>query len=137
MSRIIVAGRPVPFARPGRTRDGRRYTPDRYRQWKISAVSHIRLGGGPRGTLDLSRRPEPIEGPVSALVVVRGGELELELAPAGDLTARPTGIRGDLDNYVKAALDAAQDSEWIADDRQVVSIVARFDPLQTDERETS
>ena len=38
---------------------------------------------------------------------------------------RPKGIRGDLDNYVKAVLDAGNGVLW-EDDRLVVQILARF-----------
>ena len=71
---------------------------------------------------------------VVAEVIVRPGSISIDLTPA--VPSRPKGIRGDLDNYVKAALDACQAANlagggrsansWILDDRQVVAIEARF-----------
>jgi Holliday junction resolvase RusA-like endonuclease len=120
MSEIEIKGRPVPFARPGRRADGRRYTPKAYAGWKRLAASTMSLG--------LARRQiEKVEtGPVKATIVVRSEGVTIELEPSARI--RPKYVRGDLDNYLKAALDAAQDAGWISDDRQVVEIAVVFDP---------
>lgn len=72
----------------------------------------------------LVSKVKPIEGDVNATVVVSASRLTIDLRPAAG-AGRPK-VRGDLDNYVKAALDAAQDAGWIYDDRQVVQVAAWF-----------
>ena len=121
--RITIPTRPVPFARPGRRQDGRRYTPKKYDQWKRYAAATMRTeitrAVGPRFDAEL------LSGPVMAVVYVHADRVEVELEPAARV--RPKGLRGDLDNYTKAVLDAAQEAKWIDDDRQVVEILVRFE----------
>ena len=121
---IKVEGRPVPFARP--SGKGKRYTPREYADWKQLAVEFMRL---------VYRVPELGTEAVYADVVVGSAALWARLGPLADIKGfwapkgwgvRPTGVRGDLDNYVKATLDAAQDARWIADDRQVMVVRACF-----------
>ena len=117
---IRVDGLPIAFARPGRNRYGDRYTPRRYEEWKTLCAGSIKT--------QLRSSDRMIEGPVRADIVVRSGSLTLEISALADNT-RPKGIRADLDNYVKAALDASQLEDgggWIINDRQVVEIHARF-----------
>lgn len=111
-----IPGPPIAFARPGVTPSGKRYNPAGYKDWKERAVEQMRL-------VDRVTRLGNI--PVSVMIEVHSNFLGLSIVPiSGHRIVRPKGIRGDLDNYVKAALDAAQDAKWIADDRQVVNIVA-------------
>lgn len=113
---VEIPGMPIAFARPGQTPGGKRYTPEGYGDWKQKAVGYIRLVG----------KPERIGiGPVHAVIRVHSNMLEISLESV-ESPIRPKGIRGDLDNYVKAALDAAQDARWITDDRQVTSIYAEM-----------
>ena len=108
----VILGKPVPFARPGQTATGKRYTPARYREWKTAAAWQM------KGERHYDR-------PVRIRIVVRNNRIEYEFAETEQ--TRPKGLRGDLDNYTKAVLDAAQDAGVIEDDRQVVSIEVMFD----------
>ena len=127
MTTVAITGKPVPFARPGVGKGGKRYTPRRYNDWKTMAVQFMRI---------VNTVPHLTE-PVSAVVGVYSDRLMVTISPIGSVGAlnlieggamfsRPKGVRGDLDNYVKAVLDAAQDAQWIEDDRQVVAITAFF-----------
>lgn len=113
----VILGKPVPFTRPGQTSAGKRFTPERYRLWKDAAAWQMK--GQHLG-----------DKPVRVLIHVYSNRIEYDFAVTEP--TRPRGIRGDLDNYVKAVLDAAQDSGVIADDRQVVSIEAIFHPRKGD-----
>ena len=115
--KVVINGRPVPFARPGH-RDGRRFTPAAYKAWRGLASETMRFVG----------KVPLLEGPVSVRVMVDSDRVLVEaheLDPAAGWR-RPKGVRGDLDNYVKAVLDAMQDAGWIIDDRQVFEINAEF-----------
>ena len=118
MTYVEIPGTPIAFARPGQTPSGKRYTPANYGDWKQKAVGYMRM---------VNRVPRIGTGPVQAIVTVRSNQLAIALTPV-EAPGRPKGIRGDLDNYVKAALDAAQDAGWIADDRQITQLVAEFMP---------
>ena len=98
-------------------RSGHRITPERYRTWKDITQAHLVMG------------VEKIEGPV---------ELDLQITPEGIMCAitpshlaRVKYLRGDIDNYAKAVMDALQPPKGggrgvIEDDRQVVQLTARF-----------
>lgn len=74
----------------------RRYTPTDFREWLELARRHIAESGVPLG----------IDGPVGVAVGFKADEIVLSVYPVS--SNRPTSLRGDLDNYVKAVLDAAQ-----------------------------
>ena len=121
-----VRSRPVPWARTATVRSprggpDRRITPHRYRTWKRSAVEILAGAAGWR-TFD----------PASALeveITVYPDGVTVDLSPTrfdlGYLDRR-AGLRGDIDNYAKAVLDALQDADVIADDRQIVALSVRF-----------
>lgn len=125
MSYVEIPGFPIAFARPGQTPGGRRYTPASYAEWKQKAVAHMRL---------VNRVPRIGIGPVRAVITVHSDMLAISLEATEEPT-RPKGIRGDLDNYVKAALDAAQDAAWITDDRQVTQLFAEMSSITKEIRD--
>ena len=125
--RIFIPGRPVPYPRSSiNPRTGRRVTPRRYRDWLRSAAWTIQQS-------DLRR---DLRGPVRAHITVHTDGVDVEIVELPNIgeegRARPKHLRGDLDNYAKAVLDAAQfkiggGSGWIDDDRQVVRLWASFE----------
>jgi Holliday junction resolvase RusA-like endonuclease len=115
---VVVAGAPVPKARPRVTRRGIAYTPAHTRKYE----AHGRLAP----QLAMGDRP-PIEVPVRLELVV---ELPIPgswsgrrraLAVTGDLlpTSRP-----DVDNFIKVGLDSLNQIV-VRDDALVVEITAR------------
>lgn len=140
--RVHIPGKPIPYPRSGGS-GARRYTPGPFRDWIELAAKAIAETEG----VELG-----ISTPVAVEVVVSlsGVHVDLEILGrrGGDSTStslwidlansapfeRPKGLRGDLDNYAKAVLDALQWRDenpiappgWIIDDRQVVVLVAWF-----------
>lgn len=116
-SPIWLPGRPVPFTRTDSAgRSGRRYTAPKYRGWLNAAAWEIRAQAGDR-----------LDGPVAVSVLVCPNGIGVGLSPLTE-RVRPVGIRGDLDNYGKAVLDALQKGHAIGDDRQVEAIRFAFHP---------
>lgn len=107
----FIPGAPVPFART-RGRGAARFTPERYRVWKESVGWHLRRA-----------KVRPLEGPVAVSMIVSPEGVTVAFEPVA--TGRPKGLRGDLDNYAKGILDAAQGIAY-ADDRQVVAVSVAF-----------
>lgn len=119
-TRIILPGQPITFARTATTVDGatgqlRQTNPARYRQWKHKASDIVAL----------TRRGVTYDEPVTVDLEVYADGIIATFA--GTIPpARPKGLRGDLDNYVKAVLDAAQTGHLLDDDKIVHAIKARF-----------
>ena len=113
---IWIPGKPVPFGRPVGGAVGRYHNPANYAVWKEAAGYKIKAD-----------KTMSFDGPVSVMVGVWADGVSLMVGETPK-DARPEGVRGDLDNYVKAVLDAAQDGGLISDDRMVHSIVAQFLP---------
>ena len=115
---FTLPGRPVPYSRTATVTDAggktRRVNPTRYRDWRKKATD----------VFNLTRRGRTFAGPVSVDVVVFADRILTRITAVD--TRRPTNVRGDLDNYAKAVLDAAQSGNVIANDRQVVALTARF-----------
>ena len=115
---FALPGRPVPYSRtttatgPGGAH--RRILPARYRDWRTKAA----------GVFNLTRRGRTFDEPVAVDVVVYPDRVLVRFTPAGDLTRNT--LRGDLDNYAKAVLDAAQSGNILTNDRHVVALTARF-----------
>lgn len=123
MTDITLLRTPVPFTRTGASRTGGRYTPARYRAWKDY------FGWEARAAHD----GDPWTCDVIALVNVAPDGVRARFL-SGDHPpgigfdfgpGRPTGVRGDLDNYVKAVLDASNGIVF-DDDRRVTVIIAGF-----------
>lgn len=116
MTDIIIPGRPRPYDRavsitrsngtPGRVHSAA------YGKWRRQAARDVAAQRSfPAGTLD---------------VVVRVYADGIVVSAIPGASNRPTGIRGDLDNYVKAALDACQEGGAMANDRYVVGMSSWF-----------
>lgn len=115
---VLIPGLPIAYPRTTVSAStGQRITPARYRHWLHAAA--LRIAAGAHPTVDVA---------LAADVVVCSDGIAVTLRPSD--VRRPRGIRGDLDNYVKSVLDAAQSfpRPWIVNDRQIVEIHATFDP---------
>lgn len=112
-----IPGQPVPYDRAVTTTNRHTGKPmrihsTRYRGWRSQA------------RLDLYRQGGRYEGPVAVTIEVTATGCRLTVEPAD--VARPKGVRGDVDNYAKACLDALQAADIIGDDRQVVHLTVHF-----------
>ena len=106
---FVVQGRPVPKGRPRMTRRGRVYTPKE----SIEAEELIAEIIGDKAPV--------FDGPVSVEMIF---SKEYTTVTVRALDDAQTGLRGDLDNYVKLLLDGIQRSPLIENDRQVLHIDA-------------
>lgn len=112
---ITIPGEPVAKGRPRHTRNGHTYTPKKTRDYEALVKNHIKLQGG-----------KITEGPV----VVRVGVYR-SIPKSFSKKKREQAInnevvpdtRPDLDNYIKALLDASN-GLLFQDDNQVVKLVA-------------
>jgi len=118
---IKIPGEPVAKARPRVTKDGRAYTPAKTRAWEKMAAQAIALSWG---------NAPKIDRPIAMTIVAvfprpksRPKKVSKEEWASGLRTWRPA--KPDLDNLVKAVLDAAQLSGVLADDLLVVGLSAR------------
>lgn len=112
--RFVVEGTPRPWKR---TRAGRHTDPSD-RSWRdVLGYTFLQDTNGERPYMD----GEPL-----ALVVSFSSVATIVNVEKSTLTRRP-GLRGDVDNYLKAVADAGSGVLW-ADDRQLVAVTARFDP---------
>lgn len=115
---VHVPGQPVAKARPRMTRSGHVYTPAPSRKYEAMARQCAVLA---------MRGRERLEGAVhvgvTVILPVRPSWPAAKRAAALSGDVHPT-ARPDLDNYIKAALDACNAVLW-ADDCQVVSLAAR------------
>lgn len=117
---IWIPGKPVPFQRTGTSRTGHRFSIPVYREWKEMAGWEIQAQ-----TSDRLRGAIALE-----LVVSVDGMAVIGREVADDHRPIKRGLRGDIDNYGKAFLDAAN-GILFADDRQVVDLSVRF-PYETE-----
>jgi Holliday junction resolvase RusA-like endonuclease len=114
---IVITGAPVPKGRPRMTRRGHAYTPSR-------TVAYERMIGQ-LAAFEMRGRP-PLTVPVRVELLV-----ELPVPASWSMRRRAAAITGDIvptsrpdvDNFVKAILDAIN-SIVICDDAQVVEISA-------------
>ena len=104
---FVVQGRPVPKGRPRMTRRGRVYTPKE----SIEAEELIAEIIGDKAPV--------FDGPVSVEMIFSKESTTVTVRALDDAQ---TGLRGDLDNYVKLLLDGIQRSPLIENDRQVLHI---------------
>jgi len=112
--KLWIPGKPIPFQRTGYNRaTGRFYQHPGYKEWKEQAgwiLKRHRLTHN-AVSLDIEVQPDGM-----AVWVTDLEEPHL---------LRKTGMRGDLDNYGKALLDAANGLLY-EDDRQVVELTQQF-----------
>lgn len=110
--RIVFDTKPFPKERPRATKHGRVYTPQKTREYekKLAAMFQEQFPDH-----------DPMTEPLDVKVDVATDHIVIAIQPAA---YKPKGMRGDLDNYVKAALDALNGLAF-EDDRQIVSLTAR------------
>lgn len=120
MLTATIPGKPVPAARP-RVVNGHAFTPAEYAAWKRGAAFVLRAAG--------ARCPCPPGVPLWAEVTVyhprpqsKPAHVDAETWRSGMAVASVT--RSDLDNHVKAVLDALQDSGWLDNDNRIAHLVA-------------
>ena len=106
---FIIEGRPKPKGRPRMTRRGRVYTPAE----TIEAEELYET--------TVKGKYEPYEGPVSVILKFSQDNTYVHISSAGDWKSP---LRGDLDNYIKLALDGIQRAGLIKNDKQVVHVDA-------------
>lgn len=121
---LWLPGDPIPAARPrfdGRNRrtyyDGQARN---YADWKTEQVlrlrgslrSHPFGGNDARYRVDYTVHPDGIRAEISLL----------------DIRLRPVGLRGDWDNFAKAAGDVLEQAGIISNDGRIESGRLRFDP---------
>lgn len=118
---IRIPGTPVAKARPRVTKAGKAYTPKKTRDWEKMAAQAIALTWG---------ATPPVDRPVNVTLTAvyprpkrRPPNVDPETWKSGGRVWRPS--RPDLDNIIKAVLDAAQLAGVIKDDSLVVEIAAR------------
>ena len=117
---IKIPGLPVAKARPRVTKTGKAYTPKKTRDWERMAAQVIALTWGPTPPID--RSIKVIVTAVYPRPKRRPPNVDSEYWGTGLRIWRPS--RPDLDNIVKAALDAAQLAGGIKDDALVVELKA-------------
>jgi Holliday junction resolvase RusA-like endonuclease len=115
MHAFEVPIKPKPFHRVW-SNGTQRFNSPSYTEWKTQ-VGWLIKAAMTKG------RVERFDGPVSLAVVVGPESFVVWIRSADE--PRPRGLKGDLDNYVKAILDAAN-QVLFADDVQVVTVAARF-----------
>ena len=112
---VRIDGKPVPFQRPRKGRNGGFYNTPRYQAWKDSTRLVL------RNAMKLAGQ-QPTDEPVRVEIVVGLDSVCVTFQTVDHWSNRP---RGDLDNYVKAVLDAANETVFV-DDRQVYQLEAWF-----------
>jgi Holliday junction resolvase RusA-like endonuclease len=115
---IIIQGEPVAKGRPRMTRRGFAYTPAATRKYEAHARMAAQLAMNGRSPIEAPVRIE-----VLAELPIPASWSERKKAEAITGTVRPTS-RPDVDNYVKAILDAIN-TIVVADDAQVVEVYAK------------
>lgn len=122
MTDVLWLGKPIPWKRTLGS-GKRRYTNPVYGAWKDD------FGWAAKQAHD----GEPWDTPTVVRILVAPGGVQARFTPATpgpvvhtvEVVRRPKGIRGDLDNYVKAVLDSVQ-KIVVKDDRLIVGISAGF-----------
>lgn len=109
--RLVLPLAAVPCPRPKLTRFGKAYYPGAYSKWKAAAARSFTAQSFDCGIL------KPLTG---SLIVSIGIEIA---RPKKTSLEYP---RGDIDNYVKSVLDAANGIVW-EDDTQIVGLHATKD----------
>ncbi len=122
MTDVLWLGKPVPWKRTLGS-GNRRYTDPKYRAWKddFGWCAKAAHAGPPWDTPTVVRIEIAPDG-VRALFRPLCDESKFG---AVRIAERPKGVRGDLDNYVKAVNDSVQ-GIVVGDDRLIVCIVAAF-----------
>lgn len=118
---VWIPGQPIPQGR-ARTGGGHHMDPSS-RVWREKAVVYLR-----RAMAEQRGQVLDVLCAADVLVIVQRPQRRPELVSVeawatGERT--PAGSAGDVDNYAKAALDAAQDVGWITRDHLVAELRVR------------
>ena len=115
---ITLPLKPKVASRP-RVRKGHAYLEKGYAEWLDDAVVLLGL---------IARKQEiaTAEGPLEVIIRLREKEIEVTVLPSSKYTSRGK-LRGDIDNYAKAILDAMQKAELIVNDRQVERLTIQME----------
>ncbi|MFO0417802.1 MAG: RusA family crossover junction endodeoxyribonuclease [Planctomycetota bacterium] len=109
-----VAKQRARLTRPRRGRKSRAYTPQRTVHFENSVAAAYQAAGGTHwGDI-----------PVGMELEIHKDGISVDVFPL-ESSVRPVGIRGDIDNIVKAVQDGLNGVAW-ADDRQVELLVVSF-----------
>lgn len=116
-----IPGQPVPQGRARIARSGHHVMSPESRAWREGAVLVLRAARQGAPPIDNLCRAA-IE-----VIIPRPARRPDRVRPAtwSEGGVAPAGNAADLDNYVKAALDAAQDAGWLTRDHLVAELVAR------------
>ena len=114
LAALWLPGRPVPWARTGGS-GSRRFLRPEYRQWSGDAGIAARF----------QHSGSPIDDRVAVALRVFPNGISVGITALPE-RIRPVGIRGDLDNYAKSALDTLQRSGVLKDDRLVEALEVVF-----------
>lgn len=109
---VIIPVRPVPKGRPRIGRGGHAFTPQKTRDFESVVSSYMKAAMIGRA---------PLQGPVRATIQAHIGGIVATFEEIRDHAGST--LRGDVDNYAKAVLDAANGIIF-ADDKQVMKIEA-------------
>jgi len=115
----LIPGKPFAWPRPN-SRGRQRFNPQRYAAWQQTAAEAL--------AAQARWRTFPGEVAVNIFVYEDGVVVSAAGLPTERRQQRPKGIRGDLDNYAKAVIDAMQVAGVMANDRQMVTLEASFIP---------
>lgn len=116
-----IPGQPIPQGRARLAPNGHHIMAPESRRWRDLAVLVLRHARAGREPLDVLCR-------VEVLAIVQRPQNRPERVPAAVWATGercPAGNSADVDNYAKAALDAAQDAGWITRDHLVAELVVR------------
>lgn len=103
---IIFDGSPVPAARP-RVVFGHAYTPKKYEKYKAALTRYIKANAG------TFERIHPEKGSKARSIYLAQNRYALSVQ------VYQAANRGDLDNFIKTAMDALTQANVIADDSQI------------------
>lgn len=112
---ITIPGEPVAKGRPRFTKTGRAYSPKKTANYEKLVQYHIKAQGG-------KQAKGPIKATIKVFKSVPKSWSKIRKQQALDGEILPA-VRPDLDNYIKAILDAAN-GLLFEDDNQVVDLVA-------------
>lgn len=116
-----IPGPPVPQGRARIARSGHHVMPAKSRAWRAGAVLVLRAARQGAPAVDQLCKVQ-----VTAVVPRPKDRPDRTPLDVWKLHGRiPAGNAADVDNYAKAALDAAQDAGWLTDDHLVVELVVR------------
>jgi len=108
---ITLPLKPKVASRP-RVRKGHAYLEKGYADWLDEAIILLKM-------IARKQKIRTAEGPLAVGIQLKRDAIRIEVAPSFYPKTSRGALRGDIDNYVKAILDAMQKAELIENDRQV------------------